>query len=46
MEDIEKPVDAGVAENSVALKRLIDEVKSNQQKPTGNYNRTYHRHNR
>lgn len=32
--------------SSVALKRLIEEVRVGKDEPRGGYNRTYHRHNR
>jgi len=31
---------------SVALQRIIDEVRNNQDTPLSGYNRVYHRHNR
>jgi hypothetical protein len=40
---IEKPVSVA---GSVALKRIIEEVRNNDPKQSGGYNRTYHRHNR
>lgn len=32
--------------DSVALQRLIEEVRTSEPVVTGNYNRTYNRHNR
>lgn len=32
--------------NSVAIKRLIEEVRNSDDTPTSSYNRTYSRHNR
>jgi hypothetical protein len=32
--------------SSVALRRIIEEVRSNEDAPLNGYNRVYHRHNR
>jgi hypothetical protein len=39
------PLTEKEAQRSVALQRIIDEVRNRDSKSTG-YNRTYHRHNR
>jgi hypothetical protein len=40
------PARPGVSVTSEVLKRLIDEVRLDEVRQTGGYNRTYHRHNR
>ena len=45
--DIDEPVNLSLDVDSVALQRLIEEVRSSDSvAASANYNRTYNRHNR
>lgn len=40
------PMVAVAAMSSVAIRRIVEEVKDEKSSPVGNYNRVYSRHNR
>lgn len=47
VKDIDEPVNPSLDVDSVAVQRLIEEVRSNDSVAvSANYNRTYNRHNR
>jgi len=39
-------IDLTLPVKSVALQRIIDEVRNDKDQPLSGYNRVYHRHNR